>query len=174
MKKLYSTHYWFIGLAILFSGVCLERAEAQLNEAQVLRQASGVYKGRLRKAKRVTDYGETTYYDTVHTKSRVPVTENNLKTKANDDEFDGTGKAKIKGDGKRANVTRGGSKVAYVVNKGVVDIVQDGHNPIKKGTAKGGMVLRNGKWAAKFNMKGKRLDNDGHTSTFSTLADGNH
>lgn len=174
MKKTHSSHYWIIGAIIAFSGVCLEKAEAQLNEAQVQRQASGVYRGRLRKAKRVTDYGETTYYDNASGKMRVPVTERNLKTKTRDDELAGNGKAKLKGDGKRANVTRGGNKIAYVVKKGVVDTLQDGHNPIKKGTARGGMVLRNGKWVAKFNMNGKRLDNDGHTSTFSSISDGKH
>lgn len=103
---------------------------------------------------------------------RVPVTENNFKSNLADDELGGAGKAKISGDGKSANVKRGGKKVNYAIKKGVVDTIQDGHAPIKGGTGKGGSVLRGRDWVGALALSGKRVDNDSMISTFTADAAG--
>lgn len=178
MKTSLSRSILFIGVLFVLSAWHVKNAEAQVNEARVLRQASGVYEGRLQNSKRVrTDPHNgtvTTLYGVTMGKTRVPVTENNFKTAMSDDDLDGNGKAKFSGDGKTANVKQGGKKIAYVVKKGVMDTLQDGHQPIKKGTARGGMVRRGSKWVASLSLRGKRVDNDGYISTFSADADGKH
>ncbi len=178
MKKHRSTKYWIIGAFLALSGANLEKADAQVNESRVQRQATGVYRGRITNIKRTRidpNHGnQRTLYDSANGKMRVPVTERNVKSRLNDNELDGNGRARLKGDGRRATVNRTGRKINYLVSRGSVDTLQDGHNPIKKGTAKGAMVLRGSKWIAKFGMNGKRIDNDSYTSLFSAKTAGKH
>lgn len=105
---------------------------------------------------------------------RVPVTERTVKAKGKDEDLPGNRRANFKGDGKKAKVTRGGKKIAYSVNKGIMDTLKDGHKPIKKGTASGSMVFKGNKWLAKLGLKGKRIDNDSFTSIFTADANGKH
>jgi hypothetical protein len=173
-----STLYHTLGISILFSVVWIGKADAQVNENRVQRQASGIYKGRFSNIKRVrvvpNHSRETIRIDNSSGKMRVPVTERTVKTKLNDEDLPGSGRAKIKGDGKKAKVTRGGKKIAYSVNKGIMDTLRDGHRPIKQGTANGSMVLKGNSWIAKLGLKGKRIDNDSYTSIFTASANGKH
>lgn len=171
MKNKTLGNLWLIGGFIALSGWSTGTVDAQVNESRVLRQASGVYQGGLSNSKRVRSDYVVNFEDSTG-KMRVPVTENNFKSNLADDELGGAGKAKISGDGKSANVKRGGKKVNYVIKKGVVDTIQDGHAPIKGGTGKGGSVLRGRDWVGALALSGKRVDNDSMISTFTADAAG--
>lgn len=173
MKNNKIGYLWFIGGLVALSGWSTGTVDAQVNESRVLRQASGVYQGGLTNSKRVrSDY--TVNFDNSLGKLRVPVTENNFKTNLIDDELAGANQAKIAGDGKTANVKRGGKKINYLIKKGVFDTVQDGHAPIKNGTGRGGAVLRGNDWVGGLALIGTRVDNDSMISTFTADANGKH
>jgi hypothetical protein len=166
-------YLWIIGGLFGLSGWATTNVDAQVNEARVLREASGIYQGAVTNSRRVrSDY--TVEFSDSKGKMRVPVTENNFKTNLNDTELGGSNQAKISGDGKSADVSRGGKKVSYLIKKGVVDTLQDGHQPIKNGTARGGSVLRGGDWIGSLDLVGKRVDNDSMISTFTADTKGRH
>lgn len=173
MKNNQVGYLWFIGGLIALSGWSAGKVDAQVNDSRVLRQASGVYQGALTNSRRIrSDY--TVNFDNSAGKMRIPVTENNFKSNLIDDELAGANQAKVAGDGKTANVKRGGKKINYVIKKGVVDTLSDGHAPIKNGTGRGGSVLRGRDWVGGLALIGTRVDNDSMISTFVADADGKH
>lgn len=103
----------FPAVVVMVAALCQD-ASAQLNEKKIERDASGIYKGTIKKGKfTASTPGETPSTLTTGTepgKIKVPVKEGNLSTSLTDSDL--PSKAKLKGKEKKSKVQRGGDRIA--------------------------------------------------------------
>lgn len=127
-------------------------AQAQLNDNKVRRDAAGVYSGTAKGGRLVKDYEDPFYSDETSTippekgKVRVPVKKGKLSSKVNDSELPGDGKGNCSGKAKRADVKRGGKRVA-IRYEGKAKLDESGHGPWK-GNVTGNLDDKGAKWQA--------------------------
>ncbi len=149
-------HPTFPAILVFVSAFALlsvtQSATAQLNEKKVTRDASGVYKGKIKG-------GTVIYYPhegdpisfpgpTNQGKVKVPVKKGNTGSKVKDGEIAGAGKAKASGRAKDPKVVRGGKAIKYLA-KGSVDNTSTGFT-LSGAKVKGTLKDQGAKWKALF------------------------
>ena len=139
-----------IATTLVFAGF----AHAQLNEAKVERDASGIFKGKMGNAM-ITFFQDgnppmahPTPTEVYTGKIKVPVKDGKLSTNLNDDDLEGPSSAGLRGKEQRSKVTRGGKKIACKAS-GIIDpSVAEDPNWSNCGI-KGDLTDKGSKWVAK-------------------------
>lgn len=147
----------------------MEKADAQVNTAKVLREATGKYK--------LVRKGGTAKFDdgmnpptivtppTIRGTTKVPVKSKRPVMRMRDTEFPGSGVAVYRGTRKRAKVNGAGNRISYLVT-GTGD--EDDGFGLYRGSTKGTFRKRGTRWTAALVMASVQAQG-GTTKTVSGL-----